>query len=419
MVRLTKLRYPKFRVWWRHRNFRISREGRYWLLLTGLLWGAGWYKSINLVILLGALMLAVWLLNAFLVRRGLRKLELRRWLDGPVFARKPVLVELEVANPERKTRFGVRLDDRGSKHERCWFVPRLAGRTAHRFQHEVTVGQRGWYSWKPPRVQSGHPFGLAEASKALPGPGAMLVFPELGQLHRGRLRHFLLHSVSSMGRLRQRPRRQPTAQCEFHGLRAFRSGDSPRWIHWRTTAHRGELMVREFEDIPTENLVVIVDPWLPIASGGARGERQGTRHSDSSPLAPRPSSLPGTHLEDALSLAATICWEWCRQKGDRLVLAVAGPCAPVVVEGTTGSGLALLTLECLALVAGHTAIATDALLDRLAGMELPSGPIVVVSTRATSLADTLTASLHRPVANVDISDGAHADFFEKAAARAT
>ena len=67
-----------------------------------------------------------------------------------------------------------------------------------------------------------------------------------------------------------------------HGLRQFRAGDSPRWIHWRTTARRGELMIREFEDMPNDHLVLIVDP----------GERD-------HPV-----------LERLLSLAATICWDW-------------------------------------------------------------------------------------------------------------
>src|SRR5262249_49364986 len=61
-------------------------------------------------------------------------------------------------------------------------------------------------------------------------------------------------------RRRRRPRRHPTAQAEFHGLRAFRSGDSPRWIHWRTSARCGELMVREFEDVPPDHLVLVVEP---------------------------------------------------------------------------------------------------------------------------------------------------------------
>ena len=59
-----------------------------------------------------------------------------------------------------------------------------------------------------------------------------------------------------MGQARTVPRRHPAAQTDFHGLRTFQPADSPRWIHWRTSARRGELMVKEFEETPTDNLIL-------------------------------------------------------------------------------------------------------------------------------------------------------------------
>ncbi len=40
----------------------------------------------------------------------------------------------------------------------------------------------------------------------------------------------------------------PSRHGELAGLRAFRPGDDPRGIHWRTSARRGMLLVREHED---------------------------------------------------------------------------------------------------------------------------------------------------------------------------
>jgi uncharacterized protein (DUF58 family) len=221
--------------------------------------------------------------------------------------------------------------------------------------------------------------------------------------------------------MRGRPCRLPAAQTEFHALRAFRPGDSPRWIHWRTSARRGELMVREFEDLPADNLVLVLEPCVH----GVRGQGAGVSNqaetgggapraaidADPSPLTPDPWAL--TLLEDAVSLAATICWEWCRHDGDRLVLAVAGP-QPVVLDGVTGKGFGLGVLECLALVRGEPAPAADGLLERLNATALPAGPVLLVSTRSGGLADTLAGRLHRPVALVDVSAPHGYDFFERA-----
>jgi uncharacterized protein (DUF58 family) len=211
----------------------------------------------------------------------------------------------------------------------------------------------------------------------------LVVFPRLGQLRRAGLRRFLGQYSPTFGQARAFPRRHPGAQTEFHGLRSFRSGDSPRWIHWRTTARRGTLMVREFEDMPNDHLVLIVDPGLP--------------HS---PL-----------LERLLSFAATICWEWCRQKGDRLALAIANRAGAILV-GTTGSECAHAMLECLALTEAGAGGDAEEFLCALRAAELPPGPVLLVSSAPGDLADHIGRTLHRSVAEINLSRDEDRDFFD-------
>ena len=47
---------------------------------------------------------------------------------------------------------------------------------------------------------------------------------------------------------------------EIFGVREYRPGDTLRRIHWRSTARRGELIVREFEPPGVPNLGIFVDP---------------------------------------------------------------------------------------------------------------------------------------------------------------
>src|SRR5206468_4266786 len=151
-----------------------------------------------------------------------------------------------------------------------------------------------------------YPFGLVRREAGLVPGEEIIVLPQLGRLHRGRLRRLLKQSAPTVGRIRRQLRRHPMAQAEFHGLRAFRSGDSPRLIHWRTSARRGELMVREFEEAPTDNLVLIFDPWLPAGSGRV-GECEGAS-APSGPPRPQSAHSPShsptlSRLEAAISLA--------------------------------------------------------------------------------------------------------------------
>ncbi len=50
---------------------------------------------------------------------------------------------------------------------------------------------------------------------------------------------------------------------EIFGVREYRPGDALRRIHWRSTARRGELIVREFEPPGVQNLGIFLDPQPP------------------------------------------------------------------------------------------------------------------------------------------------------------
>ena len=56
-------------------------------------------------------------------------------------------------------------------------------------------------------------------------------------------------------------RRSPMAQSgdELYGLRPFQRGDDPRRIHWRSSAHHDELIVRQFEDFSHTHTTVVLD----------------------------------------------------------------------------------------------------------------------------------------------------------------
>jgi uncharacterized protein (DUF58 family) len=50
---------------------------------------------------------------------------------------------------------------------------------------------------------------------------------------------------------------------ELFGIREYRPGDSLRRIHWRTSARRGELVVREYEPPGIQTVGIVLDPAPP------------------------------------------------------------------------------------------------------------------------------------------------------------
>jgi uncharacterized protein (DUF58 family) len=148
-------------------------------------------------------------------------------------------------------------------------------------------------------------------------------------------------------------------------------------------------MVREFEDLPGDHLVLVFDPTPPAAADG---------------------DPPEARFEAAVSLAATVCWEWCRRRGDRLVAALAGP-DPVVLDGLTGPAHARRVLEGLAVQQPAPAHAA-ALLARLNPVALPPAAVVVVAAGPSALADALRRGLNRPVTALDAAEAQTFDFYE-------
>jgi uncharacterized protein (DUF58 family) len=54
------------------------------------------------------------------------------------------------------------------------------------------------------------------------------------------------------------------------GVRDFQPGDSPRWIHWPTTARRDKLYVRLFDNLPSGNWWILLDMNASAQAGEGR-----------------------------------------------------------------------------------------------------------------------------------------------------
>ncbi len=144
-----------------------------------------------------------------------------------------------------------------------------------------------------------HPSVSSSIASRLRIEDQIVIYPRIGHMTR---RWFQIQRQATENRQGQR-HDSSAQQVEYHGLRDYRSGDSPRWIHWRTSARRGELMVKEFEHQNEQDLAILIDPWLPRA---------------------RASTEQRETIEQAISFAATLCVETARHQGRRIILGWTG-----------------------------------------------------------------------------------------------
>ncbi len=388
--------------------------GRNCLIISLALLTIGVYRRINLLMLLGDVLVVIVVWNLLAAGRSLRGVKVRRRFDDWLFARTPCVVEIQVSNSDHHARLGLRIDEvaptvadsRGEPANRnaaaACRVGYLPAQGSVSWRREVTLPRRGRYSWGEVRACSGYPFGLVERRLTLAAEETVIVLPHLGWLHRGRfLRHLRDLAVQPrQSQIRRKLLPHPAAQAEFHGLRAYRSGDSPRLIHWRTSARRGELMVREFEDEPSDNLLLVVDTALPAPLSSCKKE---TEERDE-------SAAMREQFEEMISLIASICWEWCRRRDDRLVLATA-TAELTVLDGLTGPTHARRVLECLAALECGTRQVDGAVIGRLQTRHLPAAVVVVVALGRSALVEPLQRALGRRVHCLDASRTDRFDFY--------
>jgi uncharacterized protein (DUF58 family) len=112
---------------------------------------------------------------------------------------------------------------------------------------------RGRYVFEGGRVELGDPFGLQRATVELPAPGALLVYPRLVPVRR------LFSDAGTLSHAGNRLLLRRPAGFDLHSVREYEHGDSLRRVHWRSTAHRGQLMVKELEDAPRDEIAVLLD----------------------------------------------------------------------------------------------------------------------------------------------------------------
>ena len=375
--------FAKLRAW--SERIPLTREGLLWFIMAWALLLVGLFKGINLITLLASWLVVMVIWNWWEARRQLHRLRAER-LDRPAFARTPHRSAVLLRNIGRRRAHSIRVRD-GDDSRPGWFVETIAGGTQEILETEITYPRRGYADAQVLTLESGHPLGLVRVRAIADSRASLIVFPRLGIVHKAQLRRFLSRRGPTQGQTRGLPCHAPSAQAEFHGLRSYRPGDSLRHLHWRTTARRGELMVREYEDWPNDDLTVVLE---------ARRI---------------PSDGEDALLEETVSLAATICWEWCRQTGDRLLLAVAGR-SITLQQGITGQKLASDMLRRLALEPGATEIDTGELLAQLYSCHPSPGPVLVISPRESDLAERLQMALRRRTAGLVVGSGDAGAFLE-------
>jgi uncharacterized protein (DUF58 family) len=120
-------------------------------------------------------------------------------------------------------------------------------------RYDVPRVPRGRYRFEAVRAIFEDPFGLARAEIDLGSESTLLVYPRLVDLER------VFSQAAGMTQAGGKVLLRRTAGFDLHSVREYQQGESLRKVHWKTTAKRGALMVKELEDTPHDEVAVLLD----------------------------------------------------------------------------------------------------------------------------------------------------------------
>ncbi len=167
--------------------------------------------------------------------------------------------------------------------------------------------RRGGFRLGPTRLISGDPFGLFRTERVFPAEHSLIIFPMIYEIGSFISPPGLLPG----GQVIRRKAMDITPHAS--GVREYVPGDPMKRIHWPTTARRGQIIVKEFEQDPQAEVWLFLDAQQaahaekPYETPDTFDDRwMFGRHQE--------YELPTSTLEYAISATASLAHYYLRQR---------------------------------------------------------------------------------------------------------
>ncbi|MDY6913731.1 MAG: DUF58 domain-containing protein [Planctomycetota bacterium] len=240
-------------------RLRFTRAG--WLYLTVvILVGLASIRSQGaLIFVLFGVMLGAISVSMVLAWRTVATVRLRRDIPDRAWQNQTVHLSYYLRNIRRwGSCFALHAEELACEGVQgaAGFCVHLAPRSAFRAGGRFAARRRGRVSLTGMQLSTKFPFGLVTVARHIAHAASLVIWPAKGRLKVQLLHHGAVESSTAA------PSPATGGQDEFFGLREYRPGDNPRFIHWRRSAGRTAPIVREMSRPFPEALVIIVDTHI-------------------------------------------------------------------------------------------------------------------------------------------------------------
>ncbi len=235
----------------------LTTRGRAFLAAGATAFVCALFLGHDELVRVGALLLLLPFSTAFFLGRSRYRLGLVRSLSlAQVTAGQPARVQLALSNDGRMPSGLLLLEDQipyalGTRPR--FVVDRMGSRWERDVGYQVRSDVRGRFEIGPMKVRLSDPFGLVELERTFQSTSTLVVTPRVVPLPVAPL------SGAWTGSGDNRPRAFAAGSAEDVTVREYRRGDDLRRVHWRSSAHAGELMVRREEQPWQSRATLFVD----------------------------------------------------------------------------------------------------------------------------------------------------------------
>jgi uncharacterized protein (DUF58 family) len=264
-------------------------------------------------------------------------------------------------------------------HRASHVVERLRGKGSYAWRVNTFCLQRGRYTLGPITLTCGDPFGLFQMKRELTPTSHVVVYPMTVPIARFALPVGILPGGDALRR------RTHYITANAAGVRDYVPGDSFNRIHWRSTARRDRMIVKEFELDPLADIWLFPDLFraVQLSLREPDDQKEGALHSSRL----LPWTLPEEHRlapsteEYTVTIAASLAQHFLRL--DRAVGLITYAQEREVIQADRGERQLNKILETLAVVRGEGTASIDHVLHAEVD-RLPRGTTLIIITPATS-----------------------------------
>lgn len=241
--------------------FKIEKSGYIFILISIGLGLSALNSGNNILYFIFSTMMIFLIISGVLSTQNLKGLKIQWQIPHYIFAQRPSYFRVKIFNRKRFfPSFSVKLSLKvHGMEERNDFLLYIGSRDEEELVVSKLFPRRGVWQIKGYFISSSFPFNMFERKRFMEMEEEIIVYPKIVELFP-----FLPDELYSSGDI---PSKSKGFEEDFFGLRDWREEDDKRYIHWKVSAKKGKIVIKELAQPKKVLITLIVDPYLSELSG--------------------------------------------------------------------------------------------------------------------------------------------------------